>query len=114
MEKQEVPDIVLDTGTFGTMVRKSLVPPEKMVVGEVHIRCAHGDVVTYPLAQIEVGVGGATISVEAAVADKLPVSVLLGTDVPEMLDLLYCSLGTGKSGDLGMVEDVVAVTTCAQ
>ena len=114
MEKQEVPDIVLDTGTFGTMVRKSLVPPEKMVVGEVHIHCAHGDVVTYPLAQIEVGIGGATISVEAAVADKLPVSVLLGTDVLEILDLLNCSQGTGKSEDLGTVEDVVAVTTCAQ
>jgi hypothetical protein len=114
VERQEVPDIILDTGTFRTMVRKSLVPPEKMVVGEVHIRCAHGDVVTYPLAQIDVGVGGATFSVEAAVADKLPVSVLLGTDVPEMLDLLSCSQGTGKSEDLDRVEDVVGVTTRAQ
>ena len=56
VKHQEVLDIILDTGTFRTMVRGSLVPSEKMVLDEVHICCAHGDVITYPLAQVEIGV----------------------------------------------------------
>ena len=44
---------VLDTGCKRTMVRQDLVPQEKILEGDVAtIRCAHGDTVLYPLANI--------------------------------------------------------------
>ena len=53
-----VEDIVLDTGASRTLVREDLVPPQAIREGpSVTIRCAHGDTVTYPLAQISISVG---------------------------------------------------------
>ena len=56
--------------------------------GAVAIRCAHGDTVLYLLADISLEVNGKQIAVEAAVSDTLPMSVLLGTDTPELAELL--------------------------
>ena len=82
-----VSDILLDTGCDRTLVRKELVPAERMVAGEVPIRCAHEDVHVYLLAKLEIEIGGSIVGVEA-VTDHLPVSVLLGKDVPELTKLL--------------------------
>ena len=50
-----VSNILLDTGCSRTLVRKDLVPKEKILDGEVvAIRCAHGDTVLYPLARVGV------------------------------------------------------------
>ena len=54
----------------------------------VTIQCAHGDAVSYPLASVELEVQGNVLTVEAAVSDKLPSSVLLGTDMPNLFELL--------------------------
>lgn len=54
----------------------------------VTIRCAHGDSVLYPLAKIAMVVDGIPLQVDVAVSDTLPVSMLLGTDVPELGVLL--------------------------
>ena len=55
---------------------------EKKFEGETAIvQCAHGDVVTYPLARVELEVEGRALTVKAAVSDTLPQSVLLGTDL---------------------------------
>ena len=79
-----VDDVVLDTGCACTMVRCKFVPQEKLVPGAtIQLRCAHGDVVTYPLAMVTLEIDGLTLQVTAAVAEKLLVSVL-GTDVPEL------------------------------
>ena len=76
---------VLDTGCSKTIVHHNLVPQKKMVLGEaVTIRCAHGDNVLYPLANVDLVVDGVPLTVEAAVSKSLPVSVMLGTDVPEL------------------------------
>ena len=84
-----VDDVVLDTGCSQTMVRQSLVPEERLVAGATtSLRCAHGDVMAYPLADVRMEVGGTGINVRAAVSERLPVSVILGTDVPEMRLLL--------------------------
>lgn len=77
VEGKMVSDIVLDTGCSRTMVRKELVDGEKTMVGQaVTVRCAHGDTVLYPLAQVELNVEGIAVQVEAAVSDSLPVSVV--------------------------------------
>ena len=43
---------------------------------------ASEDVVSYELADITVEVDGQKISIDGAMADKLPVQVLLGSDLP--------------------------------
>lgn len=52
------------------------------------IQCAHGDTVLYPLAQLDVEIDGQSFQVQAAVADRLPLAMLLGTDVPCLPKLL--------------------------
>ena len=85
VEGREVKDIMLDTGCSKTIVHHNLVPEKKLVTGEaVTIRCAHGDSVLYPLANVDLVVDGVPLTVEAAVSKSLPVSVLLGTDVSEL------------------------------
>ena len=54
----------------------------------VSIRCVHGDTVWYPLADVKLVVEGIPVTVEAAVADSLPVEVILGTDASRMTELL--------------------------
>ena len=48
------------------------------------LRCAHGDVVVYPLAEVRVEVDGIVIDVRAAVSERLPASIILGTDAPTL------------------------------
>ena len=85
VEGRKVSDILLDTGCSQTLVRQELVPESKLKDGEaVAIRCAHGDTVLYPIAEVTMEVEGKPIKIEAAVSDTLPMSVLLGTDTPEL------------------------------
>ena len=48
----------MDTGAGKTLVRGDLVTSDDFVDGEVTIQCAHGDVVSYPLAAVKVTVEG--------------------------------------------------------
>ena len=59
VEGQAVTDVLLDTGCSQTLVRSDLVPAAKRVEGDaVTIRCAHGDTVLYPLAEVTMTVDG--------------------------------------------------------
>ena len=88
------------------MIQKDLVPASRCLEGDaVAIRCAHGDVTLYPLADIRMEVDGLSIQVEAAVSDKLSARVLLGSDAPARSTLL----GT-KSLSANKTEDVLVVT----
>lgn len=58
VEQVPVKDILLNTGTTRTLVCEDLVPAEQIVEGKVTIRCAQGDIVTYPLTKITVQVYG--------------------------------------------------------
>ena len=69
----------------------------EMLEGEVAIRCAHGDTTRYQLPQVQVAVGEKQFLVEAGVSDILPTSVLLGTDVPEMVGMLRESRPTVRA-----------------
>ena len=112
VEGQAVTGVLLDTGCSQTLVKSDLVPTAKRVEGDaVTIRCAHGDTVLYPLANVELVVDGIPLQVEAAVSDTLPVSVLLGTDVPE-LDTLLEKQVAGAVPE--RVKDALVVTTRAQ
>ena len=52
------------------------------------IQCAHGDAIAYPLAAMELEIQGKPLLANAAVSDTPPQSVLVGTDVPGMLEML--------------------------
>ena len=81
VEGTDVHDIILDTGCSQTMVHNDLVPVERRIAGEaITLRCAHGDTVLYPLADVRMEVDG--------ISETLPVSVLLGTDVSQLGELL--------------------------
>ena len=89
VEGKHVKNILLDTGCSRTIIHQDLVPENKIKDGEaIAIRCAHGDTVLYPLAQVHMEVEGRQIEIEAAVSNTLPMSVLLGTDTEELAELL--------------------------
>lgn len=66
----------------------------------------NGDTISYPLALVQVKVDGCALEVEAAMSSTLPMAIVLGTDVPELITLLRS--GQGKS-----TEDAIVVTTRA-
>ena len=43
----------------------------------------HGDTVLYPAAEVTLEADGQLFEIEAVVSDTLPLSVCLGTDIPE-------------------------------
>ena len=89
IEGRELSHILLDTGCSRTLVRHDLVPEDKLLEGEaVTICCAHGDTAVYPLAKVSLEVDGEDMEVEVAVVERLPMEVLLGTDSPQLKELL--------------------------
>ena len=111
VEGKEVNKILLDSGCCRTMVHQRWVLPEKFLYGRsVAIRCVHGDIVLYPLANVTMEVEGTHIQVEAAVSSDLPVAVLLGTDVPQLIQLFQ---GRHPISSSYFLEDVMMVTTRA-
>ena len=85
----DVTKIVLDTGCTRTLVRRDWVSQDQFIEGAVvPIRCAHGDTVVYPLALVDITLGGCAVQVEAAVSETLPLDALLGTDVPVLKQLI--------------------------
>ena len=72
----------LDTGCSRTTVRSDLVPQQDLKKTRCRTRTASGELVDNPLADVELEVQGTKYRVEAAVSNNLPVSVLIGRDVP--------------------------------
>ena len=107
VEGTDVSDIVLDTGAGRTLVRSCLVPKKRLLGRNVMVECVHGDRVSYPLARVEVIVNKKHYWLEAAAVKKLPMSVLLGRDVPELVKIGPTVQGPKKSL-------VMAATTRAQ
>ena len=55
------------------------------------VQCAHGDAIAYPLAAMELEVQGKSVMVNAALPGTLPQSILVGTDIPGLLEILQTS-----------------------
>ena len=76
-------------GCSKTLVHQKVVPEGKVLPGETTtIHCVHGDKLLYPVARLNLEVEGVPFAIKAAVAKNLPVSMLFGTDVPELRKLL--------------------------
>lgn len=77
----------------------------------VTIRCAHGDTVQYPLITNSVEVDGLCFSVCAVVSGTLPVSLLLGTDVSALGNLLQTPVLKGASEQTVAISEPARMTT---
>ena len=92
--------VLLDIGCPRTVVRKELVP-QKMIDGAVvTIHCTHGDTVLYPLVMADIEVRGKKMAVGAAISETLSMSLLLGTDVTELGELLGAHSPEKEAGAL--------------
>ncbi|KAL7854953.1 hypothetical protein SRHO_G00171430 [Serrasalmus rhombeus] len=79
---------LVDTGSTQTLVRESLVPREDWKEDRVQVSCVHGDERSYPTAEIYLTVDGQTFLMTVAVVAQLPYPVVLGQDLPVIIDLL--------------------------
>lgn len=84
VDGKKVSRIKLDTGCSRTVVSGTLVDSgsKKLKKESVEMYNASGKVLSYRLADVEVELDGEKYSLEVAIAETLPVDVLLGTDVP--------------------------------
>ena len=73
-------EVLLDTGSNRTLVWEDLVSRGKAAEEEVMVCCAHGDLVSYPVADVEIEIGELRCTVRAGISKTLPVPVLLGND----------------------------------
>jgi len=93
------------------MVHQELVAPDSLIEGDMAIiRCAHGDTTLYPLAKVKMEIYGNLIKVEVAVSGTLPVSVLLGDDVPQLKPLIRNST-VANFLPLGSNSSMVVITS---
>ena len=112
VEGQVLTDILLDTGCSKTLVRRHLIPEEKLEGDAVTIRCANEDTVLYPVAEVTLEVDGFSLQIEAAVSETLPILLLLGTDAPMLGKLLgKRSIQTSEPGE---AEAAMVVMSRAQ
>ena len=82
-------DILLDTGASRTLVHKELVPENKINEDEkIKVKCAHGDSIVYPTAIITIEIDGQKHEVKTGVSPTLPLPVLLGRDIGNLLELV--------------------------
>ena len=101
VEGAVVSDLVLDTGCSGTMVRRDLVLEENLLPGEaVTVLCAHGDALLYLLAYVDMEVEGMQLRMKAAIAKELLVAALLGTDIPQLGELLRMNTQTRNTNTM--------------
>ena len=88
-----VDDLLLDTGCSKTIVHRDLVGGEQWLEGKsIIIQYVHGDAIAYTLAAMELEIQWKSVLVNAAVSDTLPRSVLVRTDILQLLELLQTSM----------------------
>ena len=88
VDGKAVSNILLDTGCTHTLIRRDLVPDDRLLDSTIEIQCAHGDCVEYPLAEVDIAVDDEHFEILTGVAERLPAAMLLGEDVPGLWDLL--------------------------
>ena len=108
-----VHDMVADTGCSRTLVHAFLVPPHRRLREHVEVCCAHGDVTSQPLAEVDVELGGESFPMVVGVAETLPRSVLLGRDFPGLPRLLATRPQEGGKEALLVIHDTRAETAGA-
>ena len=76
----------------------------------MYIQCAHGNAIAYPLAAIELEIQGKLVLVNTVVSDTLPLSVLVLTDVPGLLEMLQTRSSTEEEKEEPLEKALVVMT----
>lgn len=80
---------LVDTGSDQTLVPRQFVSPALINPSDKRlICCVHGDEKLLPTAGLYIKIQGQTYLLDVGVADHLPYPVILGHDLPVLLDLL--------------------------
>ena len=101
---------LVDTGSSQTLVGAKWVPGDAIHKEHtVKIRCVHGDVMTYPTADIYMQIGEQEYLVSVGVVEHLPYPVVLGRDLPGLLELVEpvksCNVAVTRSKAKEMEKD---------
>uniref|UniRef100_A0A8C7YR87 Gypsy retrotransposon integrase-like protein 1 n=1 Tax=Oryzias sinensis TaxID=183150 RepID=A0A8C7YR87_9TELE len=85
---------LIDTGSTQTLVQRRYVSPHAISSTKaLSICCVHGDEKQYPTANVYLKVKGQIYLLNVGIADSLPYPVVLGHDLPVLLDLLHVTPG---------------------
>ncbi|KAL5501979.1 hypothetical protein EMCRGX_G008664 [Ephydatia muelleri] len=100
--------VFLDTGCSWMMVHQNLVPEHKLIEGKGELQFAVLTETRHSTRwqKSRVKRSGRDFKVKAAVADNLPVQLLLGTDVPQLFKLLG-----SEEPEMANIDDVLVVMT---
>uniref|UniRef100_A0A8B9GZE8 Gypsy retrotransposon integrase-like protein 1 n=1 Tax=Astyanax mexicanus TaxID=7994 RepID=A0A8B9GZE8_ASTMX len=80
---------LLDTGASQTLVLTDCISETQLKhTGELRVKCIHGDEQVYPTAEVHIEVNGQMYLLNVGIMRKAPYAVILGRDVPVLLDLL--------------------------
>lgn len=72
-------NMLVDTGSYTTIVKADLEENEKWNEGEtINVVCVHGDSVGYPTAEVDLEMGGRIKKTKVALVPGVPVDVLIG------------------------------------
>ncbi len=81
---------LIDTGSDQTLVGRKFISPSLIsTVNKLPICCVHGDERLLPTANVYVKIEDQTYLVEVGVTDNLSFPVILGRDIPVLLELLH-------------------------
>ena len=58
------------------LIRRDLVPDDRLLDSTIEIQCVHGDFVEYPLVDVDIAVDE-HFEILAGIAERLPAAVLL-------------------------------------
>ncbi|XP_059184745.1 uncharacterized protein LOC131968014 [Centropristis striata] len=81
---------LLDTGSFTSLIKHSLVPAGCVDYSrQTDILCVHGDKHPYPRADVTITIDEQPYLLTVGVVQNLPVDMILGWDLPVLMDLLH-------------------------
>ena len=89
--------MLIDTGCTKTMVSADYIHPECLDNDtQEKILCVHGDMVSYPTAEVKLQLGRWSQIAKVIVAPGIPVPVLLGTDIYKLKPVMVTTRSQAK------------------
>ncbi|KAL7841317.1 hypothetical protein SRHO_G00250080 [Serrasalmus rhombeus] len=89
---------LIDTGASQTLVAAKCVPNVQLKhESQLRVKCIHGDEQMYPTADVNIEIDGQTYLLNVGVLEKTPYAVILGRDLPILIDLLAATCNTAEA-----------------
>lgn len=82
---------LVDSGSSQTLVREECLDEQSSSVwGNLSVRCIHGDVREYLKTDLTIEIDNQSYVLSVGIVEQAPYPVILGRDVPILVDLLQC------------------------